>query len=124
MPLVPGICTQCGATLSADNSKDCMICPYCGTPFIVEKAINHFSNTYNISNSVVNIYDGDSRDFVIRAGVLERYNGANTVVSIPDKVTRIGQEAFSGCIWLQEIIIPQGVVCVDRCAFIGCQSLV
>ena len=40
MPLVPGICTQCGATLSADTSKDRMLCPYCGTPFIVEKAIN------------------------------------------------------------------------------------
>lgn len=56
MALIPGICTQCGATLTADDTKDCMICPYCNTPFIVEKAINNFHNTYNISNSTVNIY--------------------------------------------------------------------
>lgn len=60
MALVPGICTQCGATLSADNEKECMICPYCSTPFIVQKAINNFYNTYNISNSVVYINDGNN----------------------------------------------------------------
>lgn len=123
MPLVPGICTQCGATLSADNSKDCMICPYCGTPFIVEKAINHFQNTYNISNSVVNFYGGESRDFVIRAGALERYNGADVIVTIPNTVKAIGQQAFSGCSALQEVTIPEGVDSIEEDAFSGCKLL-
>lgn len=123
MALVPGICTQCGATLSADNSKDCMICPYCGTPFIVEKAINHFSNTYNISNSVVNFYGGESRDFVIRAGVLERYNGADVIVTIPNTVKAIGQRAFSDCFALQEVTISEGVDSIEEDAFSGCKSL-
>lgn len=123
MPLVPGICTQCGATLSADNSKDCMICPYCGTPFIVEKAINHFQNTYNISNSVVNFYGDVSRDFVIRAGVLERYDGSDVVVTIPDNVTVIGSGAFAGCIALKEVIIPEGVVSIEGGAFMSCRAL-
>ena len=123
MPLVPGICTQCGATLSADNSKDCMICPYCGTPFIVEKAINHFQNTYNISNSVVNFYGDTSRDFVIRAGVLERYNGSDTVVTVPDNVTVIGKNAFKECFGLKEVTIPLGVVSIEASAFSSCKAL-
>ncbi|MDR0832491.1 MAG: hypothetical protein LBM99_06305 [Bacillales bacterium] len=50
MPLVKAQCTQCGAPLEVDNSKEVAVCPYCKTPFIVEKAINNF----NISNA--NIY--------------------------------------------------------------------
>ena len=37
--MVPAICTQCGGKIEVDNSKDAAICPYCGTAFVVEKAI-------------------------------------------------------------------------------------
>lgn len=49
MPLVAAKCTQCGAELQVDNSKDAAVCKYCGTPFIVEKAINNY-NTYVTQN--------------------------------------------------------------------------
>lgn len=75
MPLVQANCTNCGANLEVDNTKDAAICPYCGTPFIVEKAINNYNTTNNIRADVVNVYGGNSADFVIRAGVLEKYNG-------------------------------------------------
>lgn len=123
MALVPGICTQCGATLSADQSKDRMICPYCGTTFLVEKAINHFHNTYNISNAVVNIYGEQQKEFEIRAGVLERYNGEDAVVTIPERVTVIGVGAFRDCFGLKEVRIPEGVVCIEVEAFCRCTSL-
>lgn len=123
MALIPGICTQCGATLTADDTKDCMICPYCNTPFIVEKAINNFHNTYNISNSTVNIYSKENDDFVIRAGVLEKYNGSETKVTIPDTVRFIGKYSFQDCYGLTEVIVPEGVTAINQGAFRNCKSL-
>ncbi len=49
-PLVPAICTQCGARLEVDPSQEAAICKYCGTPFIVERAINNYNNYYNTVN--------------------------------------------------------------------------
>lgn len=46
MPFVEAKCTNCGHTLKVDNSKDAAVCEFCGSAFIVEKAINNF-NTYN-----------------------------------------------------------------------------
>ena len=55
MPLVKAQCTNCNGALEVDDSKEAAVCPYCGTPYIVEKAINNYRvNTINISNSVVN----------------------------------------------------------------------
>ena len=50
MPLVAAQCTNCGAALQVDNSKDAAVCQYCGSAFIVEKAIHNYeiNNTYNI----------------------------------------------------------------------------
>lgn len=43
MPLTKAICTNCGAALEVDKTKDAAICPYCSTPYIVEKAINNYT---------------------------------------------------------------------------------
>ena len=43
MPLVKAQCTNCGAALDVDNQKDAAICPFCGTAYVVEKAIQQFS---------------------------------------------------------------------------------
>ena len=49
--LVPAVCTQCGGSLEVDPTTDAAVCPFCGTPFIVEKAINQY-NTTHINNRV------------------------------------------------------------------------
>ena len=41
MPFVEAKCTNCGAILPVDSSRDAWLCGYCGTPFVVEKAINN-----------------------------------------------------------------------------------
>lgn len=50
MPLVSAKCTNCGAKLEVDDTKDAAICAYCGSPYIVEKAINNY--IINISKTV------------------------------------------------------------------------
>lgn len=49
MKLVPAKCASCGALIEVDKEQDAAVCKYCGTPFIVEKAINLFNVTYNIN---------------------------------------------------------------------------
>lgn len=136
MPLAQAKCTNCGANLTVDNTKDAAICPFCGTPYVVEKAINNYNVTNNIRADVVNVYGGISADFVIRAGTLEKYTGASTDVIIPNSVTRIGgytspkgllgvrfSGAFSACTGLTSVFIPSSVTDIGAWAFSGCTGL-
>lgn len=128
MPLMKAQCTNCGAALEVDNAKEAAICPYCGTPYIVEKAINNYNTVNNISAGVVNIYGGNVSDFEIRGGVLEKYCGASTVVVIPDTVKAIGAKdstegAFRGCAGITSVTIPDSVTYIGNYAFQGCSSL-
>lgn len=50
MPLVNAKCTNCGAPLLVDNTHDAAICQYCGSAFIVEKAIQNYN--YHITNNI------------------------------------------------------------------------
>ena len=52
MPLVPAICTQCGAQIEVDDTHEAGVCKHCGTAFITEKAINNYNT--NITNNIVN----------------------------------------------------------------------
>lgn len=45
MPIVPALCTQCGASLSIDSSLEKGICPFCNTSFLIEKAIQYYINS-------------------------------------------------------------------------------
>lgn len=151
MPLVQAKCTNCGANLKIDRLKDAATCPYCGSAFIVEKAINNYNTTNHISAEAVNIYNNASNDFIIRGGVLERYNGAAveivipndvkiirgehpycgvfqdcvgiTSVIIPDSVQEIGYGSFKGCTALTSVTIPDSVLKIGDGAFLGCRSL-
>ncbi len=68
MSLKPAICTQCGAKIEVDDSKEAGICKHCGTAFITEKVIANYTNNYttvnNITNHVTKIIKGgkDSDD--------------------------------------------------------------
>ena len=41
--IVPAVCTQCGGELEVDPSQEKAVCPFCGTSFIVEKAIQNYT---------------------------------------------------------------------------------
>ncbi len=46
-----------------------------------------------------------------------------TSITIPNSVTSIGNKAFSGCIGLTSITIPESVTSIGESAFYGCSSL-
>lgn len=71
MPFVAAKCTQCGAHLKVDTANEAAVCQFCNTPFITEKAINNYNNSYNIDTlhaDVVNISNDFSREDLIKAG--------------------------------------------------------
>lgn len=121
MPLVPAKCTQCGAILQVDQSKDAAICQHCSAAFVVEKAINNYTVHNHINADTVNVYE--QKDFVIRAGVLERYQGEATDVVVPDNVIAIGKEAFKDCQGLRSVQLPEGLETIYGGAFEGCTHL-
>lgn len=127
MPLVDAKCTNCGATLVVDSAKDAAICEFCGSAFIVEKAINYYSysvtNHNQITADVVNVYNTSSSDFIIRSGRLLEYRGASVNAVVPEGVTAIGENAFSGLDMLRSVTIPIGVEIIERGAFSNCTRL-
>ncbi|MBU9742514.1 hypothetical protein KTH81_01655 [Lachnospiraceae bacterium ASD3451] len=64
MSLVAAKCTQCGANIEVDDTKEAGICQYCGTAFITEKAINNFNSyTVNVNNfSGANVIMNNKQD--------------------------------------------------------------
>lgn len=47
MPFVLARCTQCGANIDVDDSKETAFCPQCGTAFVTEKVITNYDTTVN-----------------------------------------------------------------------------
>ena len=122
MALVNAKCTNCGGVLQVDKSKDAMVCPYCGAAFIVEKAVQNFNVTNNITAEVVNIYGG-KQDFEIVGGILKKYNGSSTNVEVPEGVLEIGADAFNKCKYLTSVTLPSSLKAIGNGAFFECKSL-
>ncbi len=53
--MVPALCTQCGGTLTVDPHKETADCPFCGSSFIVEKAINQYQVQHATFEHVDNV---------------------------------------------------------------------
>ena len=120
MPVVEAKCTNCGAALSVDDSKEAMVCQFCGEAFIVEKAINNYNITNNIQAQTVFI--NSVSDFEIEGGILKNYRGLSAFVTIPEIVSKIGFKAF----WqmnIRSVIIPDGVEIIESLAFGECKRL-
>ena len=55
MPLVNAKCTNCGAPLQVDNTHEAAVCQYCGSAFIVEKAIQNFNISFTNNITAQNV---------------------------------------------------------------------
>lgn len=57
MPFVQAKCPNCGGILAVNSSNDAAVCQFCDTPFVVEKAVNNYNTTNNITiESGANVY--------------------------------------------------------------------
>ncbi len=56
--IVPATCSQCGGTVEVDPNSTEARCPFCGTSFVVDKAINN----YNISHATIDHADNVNID--------------------------------------------------------------
>ena len=82
-------------------------------PACPTRVINH-SNHFTIFEG--NLYTSDKRKLISYL-----LKGENFI--IPDSVTSIGDNAFSGCKFLQSVTIPDSVTSIGDWAFYGCSSL-
>lgn len=61
MPFVKAQCENCQGLLEVDPSKKAAICPYCGTPYVVQDAINNYhTHIDHLHADVVNVNDDKS----------------------------------------------------------------
>lgn len=124
MAMIPAKCTNCGANIQVDESKEAGICEACGTAFITEKVINNYNTINNYHADVVNVYNSPSTsNFVIIAGVLIKYKGSDCQITIPHDVQTIGEEAFKNCEGLVSVVIPDSVEEIKDRAFWQCENL-
>ena len=141
MGLIDCKCPNCGSILKINNNLESAVCEYCGSTFIVEKAVYNITNitNNNINAQTVNIYQGDS-DFDIEARILKRYKGENTIVHIPENV-KISECKFpdgvtevyypDSCITvnnrfptsIEVVKLPSGLTWLPESCFEGCDRL-
>ncbi|MBQ6453723.1 MAG: leucine-rich repeat domain-containing protein [Coriobacteriales bacterium] len=133
------ICKVCDSNhLVMDG--DMLVCQHCGTRYTLETARKMMGTVkvegvvqtrgadFDIKAGTLMGYSGASRDVVVPDGVdaigQGAFKGANiTSVTLPNSVTKILNEAFSGCTELARINIPRGVKSIAYRAFEDCTAL-
>ena len=116
-------CDFCGGRLVMDDSREFATCEMCGTKYMkstIQQKVQEIRGSVAIEGDV----SVKQADFIIRGGVLEKYNGSSIEVTIPDSVTHIGREAFKDCKGIKSVVIPNTVKEIGELAFQRCESLV
>ena len=83
---------------------------------------------YNVNNKgsytcLKNVAADALEDYQIEDGKLVKYVGKQESITIPSKVTYIGDEAFKDCDFIESVRIPTSVKSIGKEAFEGCSSL-
>lgn len=115
-------CDICGGTLVMQSGGKVAVCDSCGMQYSTERMREKVQEIKGVVSIEGTVRTQDA-DFIIRGGVLERYNGNDVHVVIPDSVVKIGKQAFEKCVGIQSVILPPNVEEIDIYAFGECKSL-
>ncbi len=115
-------CDICGGTLVMQSGGKTAVCDSCGMQYSTERMREKVQEIKGVVSIEGTVRTQDA-DFIIRGGVLERYNGNDIHVVIPDSVVKIGEKAFDNCPGIRSVIFPHNVTEIAPYAFRGCQSL-
>ena len=116
------MCDICGGDIVMNPTGEFAVCESCGMKHSKERVqakIQEIKGTVTVEGTVKT----KETDFVIRGGVLEKYNGEDTEVVIPNNVVAIGENAFAKCKGIINISIPLSVREIGAWAFSECESL-
>lgn len=115
-------CDFCGGKLIIDSSREFASCEFCGTKYMrstLQQKIQEIHGFVKVEGDVT----VRQTDFIVRAGVLEKYNGSAVEIIIPNNVSIIGIGAFSNCKGLRKVVIPNTVTTIEQSAFLNCTGL-
>ena len=65
----------------------------------------------------------NTNGFQFAGSTLLYYTGDASVVSIPDGVIKIAEEAFANNKKLEKLVLPDSLECIESNAFIKCKKL-
>ncbi len=102
-------CKCCGADLTVDKNTNLCTCQFCGSSFDLQ--------------SDDQLQTSDHEDFVIFAGVLEKYTGISIDINIPEGVLVIGKQCFQDISTINRVTLPNSLIKIEDEAFCGCTSL-
>ena len=109
-------CPECGAKFTGTK-----FCTECGTNLssYLDSTANNTNTNDSFDFSILNeavekenkirkeIYDNFCKNAVIENGVLKKYNGKETEITIPVEITVIADAAFSSCIPVNKFIVDE-----------------
>ena len=110
MSLRPLLCPNCNGTIrNLDETTKKGFCPYCDAVIVdVQARQRAYATTARGELKVA------AADFEISGGTLVRYHGASPEVTVPKGVSVIGPDAFCGMKGITTVVLPEGVLEIER----------
>ena len=99
--LVAAKCTNCGGSLTVNPNLEAAICPFCNTPYIVEKAINNYRITNNYIGTQINIEGVSSDNLIELAESSLKAGNYSEAMSYADRALETDPSSIKG--WIVKI---------------------